>query len=519
MQSADRQLTRATSNDDMERYRQPQSANAQVYEPAQEDLQYRDIDASLNLRAGNEATQKFADGFQGSSDVLSGAAGRALLFDLDKRFDEQDRLMKFLMKQQNSVDDQLASQRQLSNKLADGEAASVSKLESQMRYQAEQTQIVQQELQLQVRQLGDAMRIQELTKNDLKDKLAASDVKNNELTAFIKSLQSQGDAELNSMRAFLQQKVSEDQSSSQKSNEKNSILFNELVRLGKQSETHQERLQSLASGYEERINVLEQRLLTAEQLSSLAGRKGETNQGILAEVIDKMETKVLQMEQSLDIVRNHADRERENVGRLELVNLKSNEDFKQVVNSVQQDFGTKLELRMTELVNRLMQEQDERLRQVDDIRAHVDLKERMNTQAVKHERDEMRDRYAAMDSVVKSEFQRKDEAILGIQQSLESQMRTVNSWIKQEEVNRSQAETMLRAEIIKSADGVRFDVETFKSQQVQVTEKLSEMIKMEVDSRLQADKESKNLYQGLIKNVMQELASVRDNSEQLAAQL
>lgn len=74
-------------------------------------------------------------------------------------------------------------------------------------------------------------------------------------------------------------------------------------------------------------------------------------------------------------------------------------------------------------------------------------------------------------------------------------------------------ETTLRSEIIKATDGVRFDVETFKSQQVQVTEKLSEMIKMEVDSRLQADKESKNLYQGLIKNVMQELASVRDNSE------
>ena len=66
-------------------------------------------------------------------------------------------------------------------------------------------------------------------------------------------------------------------------------------------------------------------------MSNLAGKKGETNQGILAEVIDKMETKVLQMEQSLNIVRNQFDRERENVGRfpvdrLELVNLKSNED-------------------------------------------------------------------------------------------------------------------------------------------------------------------------------------------------
>jgi hypothetical protein len=64
----------------------------------------------------------------------------------------------------------------------------------------------------------------------------------------------------------------------------------------------------------------------------------------------------------------------------------------------------------------------------------------------------------------------------------------------------------LRTEIAKAQDNVRYDVDNFKGQQVQVTEKLSEMIKMEVDSRLATDKESKNLYQGLIRNVMQEVA-------------
>lgn len=50
----------------------------------------------------------------------------------------------------------------------------------------------------------------------------------------------------------------------------------------------------------------------------------------------------------------------------------------------------------------------------------------------------------------------------------------------------------------------------FKGQQVQVTEKLSEMIKMEVDSRLSSDKETKILIQSLIKNVMQEIAGVKE---------
>lgn len=196
--------------------------------------------------------------------MLSGATGRALLFDLDKKFDEQDRLIKYLMKQQNTFEDQLVSQRQQSNKLLDTEQAAVGKLESNMRYQSEQTSIAVQELQLQVKSLSDQMRISELTRGELKEKLQGAEGKNSELTAFIKSLQSQGDAELNSMRAFLQQKISDDQSSTQKSNEKNSILFNELVRLGKQTEAHQERLQSITGGYEERINLLEQRLLTSE---------------------------------------------------------------------------------------------------------------------------------------------------------------------------------------------------------------------------------------------------------------
>lgn len=41
------------------------------------------------------------------------------------------------------------------------------------------------------------------------------------------------------MRQFLQQKVNEDMSNSVKVNEKNSILFNEMVRLGKDTESNQ----------------------------------------------------------------------------------------------------------------------------------------------------------------------------------------------------------------------------------------------------------------------------------------
>ena len=39
------------------------------------------------------------------------------------------------------------------------------------------------------------------------------------------------------------------------------------------------------------------------------------------------------------------------------------------------------------------------------------------------------------------------------------------------------------------------------------------MIKMEVESRLQTDKESKALYQGLIRNCMNEVQSLKDNTD------
>lgn len=120
------------------------------------------------------------------------------------------------------------------------------------------------------------------------------------------------------------------------------------------------------------------------------------------------------MEQNLHYLKGDFSREKENLTRLEITNLKNNEDFKNVIGSIQNEFGGKLEIKMTDLVNRLLLEQEERLRAIDEVKYQVEFKDKINNEKSKQERDEMRDRYAAMDSVVKSEFQRKDEAILGL---------------------------------------------------------------------------------------------------------
>lgn len=55
------------------------------------------------------------------------------------------------------------------------------------------------------------------------------------------------------MRVYLQDKLNEDHISNVKNKEKNTILFNEVVRIGETNEKQQAVLQSLQVGLESRI--------------------------------------------------------------------------------------------------------------------------------------------------------------------------------------------------------------------------------------------------------------------------
>ncbi len=94
--------------------------------------------------------------------------------------------------------------------------------------------------------------------------------------------------------------------------------------------------------------------------------------------------------------------------------LKNSEDFRTMLGSLQKDQSEKLEVRMTELVQRLLMEQEDRMKGFEDLWYQMDVKDKMITEKSKFEREEMRDRYQAMDAIVRAEFQRKDEAILAI---------------------------------------------------------------------------------------------------------
>ena len=52
-------------------------------------------------------------------------------------------------------------------------------------------------------------------------------------------------------------------------------------------------------------------------------------------------------------------KEKENLGRVEVNGLKNSEEFRGMLNQVQGEFSNRLEIKLTDLVNRLLSEQEE----------------------------------------------------------------------------------------------------------------------------------------------------------------
>ena len=54
-----------------------------------------------------------------------------------------------------------------------------------------------------------------------------------------------------------------------------------------------------------------------------------------------------------------------------------------MIGSIQNEFGGKLEIKMTDLVNRLLLEQEERLRAIDEVKYQVEFKDKINSEKSK----------------------------------------------------------------------------------------------------------------------------------------
>ena len=152
----------------------------------------------------------------------------------------------------------------------------------------------------------------------------------------------------------------------------------------------------------------------------MVNRKGDAASMFLNEVFERVEGKLMGLEQNVNLMNMEQRKEKENLGRMEVANLKNSEDFRNMISNVQHDVQNRLEIKVTDLVNRLLSEQEERTRQIDDVRYQMDLKERMDREKGRQGVEEMRERYNQMDANVRNEFQRKDQAIQSLNSNLEA---------------------------------------------------------------------------------------------------
>ena len=136
----------------------------------------------------------------------------------------------------------------------------------------------------------------------------------------------------------------------------------------------------------------------------MVNRKGDAATHFLNEVFEKMEVKLMSLDQNVSLLKLDQNREKENLGRVEITGLKNSEEFRGMLNQVQGEFSNRLEVKLTDLVNRLLSEQEERARAIDDVKYTVDMKDKMNQEKSRHQAEELRDRYNQMDAIVRAEF-------------------------------------------------------------------------------------------------------------------
>ena len=118
--------------------------------------------------------------------------------------------------------------------------------------------------------------------------------------------------------------------------------------------------------------------------------------------------------------------------------------------------------------------------------------------------------YKDLEQLIKSHITHQAETLGNLEAAFDSQIKTIQGQIRKEEVSRAQQELLLKSDITKLAEQLRMDYELFKSQQSQLTEKITEMIKLEVETRLQGEKESKMVTEAIFKKFVDDMTAFKE---------
>ena len=120
-------------------------------------------------------------------------------------------------------------------------------------------------------------------------------------------------------------------------------------------------------------------------------QKGDSGLNYVSEWNDRLEKKVGSMEASILSMGREQMRDKETIARLEDVNARMNEDFKTLLTGMHNDYQQRLDNRVTEIVNRIILEHEDRMRSHEDLRLNFEMREKLAVEKANYEREELRD--------------------------------------------------------------------------------------------------------------------------------
>ena len=82
-----------------------------------------------------------------------------------------------------------------------------------------------------------------------------------------------------------------------------------------------------------------------------------------------------------------------------------------MLNNIQQDYSNRLENKLTEVINRIVMEHEERVKAQDEIKSNLEISLKLQSEKLGYEKEEIRERTHAIESLLRAEITRKDEAI------------------------------------------------------------------------------------------------------------
>lgn len=209
---------------------------------------------------------------------------------------------KYISEQIGVLEEQIRSIAKRQSLFIEEERANRGRADNSIKISNDQLSLTIAELTQKISGLEAEIRRGEQVNEDLNDKLRSVEQNNKEMQVFMKTVQSQTENELTQMREIVNEKFGEDQVIHVKNKEKNVALFNEVVRLGQETEKIGEAQRGVEKVIEVKISELEGKSQKNEDRISNAENLATNFSNMLGGYSEKVEKRVSDLENGFHMI-------------------------------------------------------------------------------------------------------------------------------------------------------------------------------------------------------------------------